>query len=206
MEVVHLRREEQAPDAREDGVADVLVQERHRARVNATRESVAHHEVVPFAQALQERIDARKVVAVVGIAHDDELALRRLDPALKSSAVPLALHRHDPGAGARGELSRPVGAPVVGDDHFTDDAEPVEALQRVAHARLDGLRLVKARHHDRQLDRIRDHLSQRSDVYHLPRMGYLGLLPIHSNHHNTVHPGFTEPKSCACMIDSACPH
>src|SRR5690606_23268586 len=64
--------EEQAPDESEDRVAEVLVKERHRARLDTAAEAVAHDEVVALAELVEEARDLAEVVAHVGVAHEDE--------------------------------------------------------------------------------------------------------------------------------------
>ena len=60
-------------------------------------------------------VEAGEVVAVVGIAHDDEAAARGPDPAVQRVAVALLGDRHDARACPFGDLLRAVGAAVVGD-------------------------------------------------------------------------------------------
>ena len=65
---------EEAADARQERVADPAMEPRHRAGLDATREAVAHHEVVAVAEVLEERPEVLEVVAVVGIGHEHERA------------------------------------------------------------------------------------------------------------------------------------
>ena len=48
----------------------------HGARLDAAGEAVAHDEVVAAAQRVDERAEVGEVVAVVGVAHDDEAPAR----------------------------------------------------------------------------------------------------------------------------------
>ena len=48
------------------------MEERHRTRPNPAFEPIPHHQVIPLAQLVEDGLDAGEVVAVVGIAHDDE--------------------------------------------------------------------------------------------------------------------------------------
>ena len=54
MEIAAGAVEEQAPDARENGIAEIPVQRRHRARHDAAAKTVAHHEIVAFPQFRDE--------------------------------------------------------------------------------------------------------------------------------------------------------
>jgi hypothetical protein len=68
------RMEEEAPDAREQRVADVPVLPRHGAGSKATQEPVAHHEIGAGRQRRDEGVQPREIIAVVRISHDDEPA------------------------------------------------------------------------------------------------------------------------------------
>ena len=59
------------PMTDQDRIADPAVLPGHRAGHDPAPEAVAHHQVVALAQLLDERLDRREVVAVVGVAHDD---------------------------------------------------------------------------------------------------------------------------------------
>jgi hypothetical protein len=71
VEVAHRRAEEQPPEPGQHRVAQVAVQRRHRAGAMPPK-AVAHHQVVALTQLLDERVERREVVAVVGVAHDHE--------------------------------------------------------------------------------------------------------------------------------------
>ena len=57
MKVTDLALEEQPADEREHGVAEILVQERHRPRLDAALEAVAHHEIVAGAELLDVQVE-----------------------------------------------------------------------------------------------------------------------------------------------------
>ena len=71
VEIAGRAAEEQAADPGQDGVADVPVLPGHRAALDAPAEPVAHDQIVPGAELLQERHQAREVVAVIRVADDD---------------------------------------------------------------------------------------------------------------------------------------
>src|SRR5208337_391329 len=79
------------PNLGENRISKVPMQSWHRAPLNASAEAVAHDEVRAPAQLLHEARDVAKVVAVVGIPHDDELATRSRDPAHQGVAVSLGV-------------------------------------------------------------------------------------------------------------------
>ena len=145
------RAVEPPADERERRIAQVLVQPRHRPGVDPALEAVAGHEVVPFTEPLDERLELREVIAVVGVAHDHPAAASSCDSAGQSRAVAALLDRNDARSELLGDLLRPVGRSVVGDHDLARDADPLERIQRLADADPDRLRLVQAWHHDREL-------------------------------------------------------
>ena len=152
VEVTDGDAEQGAPQPRQHRVADPAVQPRHGARLDATGEPVAHHQVVAGPQALDELVERREVIGVVGVAHDDERAASGADAAHQRCAVTLLGHGHHAGALGLGELDRPVGRTVVGHQHLTPYAAALEVGPCGAHAHRDGLLLVEARHQDREFE------------------------------------------------------
>ena len=152
VEVADVPLEEQPADEREHRVAQVLVQEGHGTGLDPALEPVAHHQVVAGTHGLDEGAEVVERVAVVGIGHQDVSTARGLDASADGGAV--AAHRHVDHArpGRAGEVLRPVGAAVVGEDHLARHAQLAHRGERLAHAHLDGLGLVEARQHHRQLE------------------------------------------------------
>src|SRR5438067_8185122 len=77
MEVTNPDAEEEAADRGQDRVADKPMTPAHRALVDPTTESVAHHEVRPLPKFRDKRPDRREVITVIGGAHHDVLVARR---------------------------------------------------------------------------------------------------------------------------------
>src|SRR5437879_3304229 len=92
MEITDGTVEEQPPDPRQDRVTEVPMERWHGTRADAAREAVAHHEVVTLPKLLHERTDRGEVVAVVGIAHDDEAPTGSSDATEQRAPVSLLLH------------------------------------------------------------------------------------------------------------------
>ena len=124
----------------------------HRARLDATHEAVAHHEVVAVAQPFDQRSDRLEVVAVVGVAHDDQASPRGVDAPDQGAAVALPRYLHDSDAQLLGDQLRAVGAAVVGDDDLRRQTELRYRVSCVTDALREGLRLIEAGHHYRHLD------------------------------------------------------
>ena len=152
VEVADRAGEEQAADEAQHRVAEVAVQEGHRAVLDAAAEAVAHDQVVAGPQALDEGFDVAEVVAAVGVAHDHVAAVGGFEAAHQRRPVALGGDVHDPRAEPAGDLLGAVGAAVVGDHDLADGARPLEPFLGHRDALPDRLLLVEARHHDRYLD------------------------------------------------------
>ena len=119
--VAHAGAEEEVEDARQDRVADVAVQPRHRARLDV-RHAVADHHVGAVVEPLDEARDLGEVVRQVGVGHHDVLAARRAEAGQIGAAVAALGLVDDARSGRRGELGAAVGRAVVGDDDLARDA------------------------------------------------------------------------------------
>src|SRR4029077_1162689 len=143
---------EDPADAGEDGVAEPRVRPGHCARLDSAQEAIADYELVALAQLGDQRTDGREVVARISVAHDDEAALRGIDAADQGAAVPLALDVHHPRAQLARDQLRTVAAAVVGDDDLGGVPALLDRPPRPGDASGQGLHLVEAWHHDRDLD------------------------------------------------------
>src|SRR2546426_605005 len=124
--------------------------------LDASGKAIPHHEVVPLAQLDDESADVAEFVAVVGVAHDDEVPARCGDPADERAPVPLGFYSDHARAHLFRDESRLVIASVVRDDDLARDAELPQRTLRLLDAPADRLRLVEAGHHDRELDLVCD--------------------------------------------------
>ena len=147
--------EKESPDEREDGIADPTVLPRHRSRRNraaTVRKPAAHYEIKAVAEFLNKPVDVGKVIAVIGITHDDPFGLGRLNAAAQGAAISFFPDRHDPGAGFLRDRRRTVGAAVVRHKDFARHPGGLEPPLRLGDA--DGKRfgLVQAGNHNGQFD------------------------------------------------------
>src|ERR1700722_5690980 len=110
MEVAARTAEEHAAYRGEHGVADVTVQRRHRSRLDAAKEPVAHHEFVALPELLDKATQVREVVAVVGITHDDVTAARRGNSGQQRTAIATLRHGDNARAMLQGDVLRAVAA------------------------------------------------------------------------------------------------
>jgi hypothetical protein len=152
MEVADAGTEEHAADQAEHGVAEVAMQERHGAGRDAAGEAIAHDEVAAAPQLRQERIEAGEIIAVVGVADDDEPPACRRDAGAERGAIAALRHRDDAGAAGQGIFDRAVGRAVVGDQDLAGDAGTGEVVGRLADTGGDRFGLVEARHQDGEFD------------------------------------------------------
>src|ERR1700739_721215 len=79
--------EEQASQAREHRVSQILMKSRHRARLNAAAKSVPHYQLRALAQLRYETRDVREIVTSIGIAHQNVPSTRRPDSSHQSVSI-----------------------------------------------------------------------------------------------------------------------
>src|SRR5262249_34684332 len=120
------RAEEAAADQREHRVAEVPVQPRHRAALDAAAEAVADDEVVAAAKLGDERLEMPEVVGAVGVSHDPEAPARGRDAPGERASVSALGDADDARALLLGERLRAVARPVVGDDDLAGDPESLD--------------------------------------------------------------------------------
>ena len=176
VEVADGDAEEQSPDPREHGVAQVTVQCGHRSGRDPALEPVAHDEVSARAQGLHEGADIVQGIAVVGVGHEDELPAGFLDPTAQGGPVAEFRDGDHPGAFVAGDLLRTVGRTVVGNDDLAPDAEAAHRISGLADTHGERLSLVEAREHDGQL----------ADLGSLPPRGGLDARNLRGIHHRRL--------------------
>src|SRR5579859_2487315 len=96
-----------------------MVQRRHSILLDATAKAIAHYEVRALSKLFHESWDVSKIIAIIGIAHDNELAPSRRNPAHQGISVTACRHMRDACAQPFSDLDRAVGAAVIGDDHLS---------------------------------------------------------------------------------------
>ena len=155
MKVLDRHLEEYPADQAQYRVAEIVVQQRHRSRHYPSAEAVAHDQVVPGSEVVQEGAEIRKIVAVVRISHDDVLAARGGDAANERRAISSRRHSHNTRPEPLGNSDGAVGAAVVGNQDLAAGIALAQEILCPRYARGDGFRLVEAGHQYRQLDRAR---------------------------------------------------
>src|ERR1700738_227444 len=104
MEVTDVGGEEEAPGETQQRMAKIAVQQRHGARPDAATKTVADDHRIAGAQALDERVELREIVAVIGIGHDYESSAGGVDSADQCAAVALVWDTHDSSTGLAREF------------------------------------------------------------------------------------------------------
>src|SRR5579859_2161514 len=125
---------------------------RHGAFLDPACETVAHHQVIAFAQTLEDWRNLPEVVALVGVAHDDVAARGSGDAAADGGPISGLIDQHHLCTVRLGDLLRTVGAPVVRDEDLRLQRHACNRLARTIDASPDGLCLVEAWHEDRDLE------------------------------------------------------
>ena len=152
VEVAHRDAEEDAADGGEHRVAEIFVQRRHGAGLDAAGEAVAHDQVVALVELGQEAGQMFEVVAGVGVGHHHVLAAGRLDAGDQRRAVAAGGDVDYARAFDQRDLQRPVDRAVVGDHDFAGKAGVVDGLRGLANADGESLGLIQARHEDGEVE------------------------------------------------------
>ena len=71
--------EEHSSDARENRITEISMKRFHRAGLDPAGETISHDQIESFAEFIDEGPQVRKIITVIRIAHDDELAARGCD-------------------------------------------------------------------------------------------------------------------------------
>src|SRR5215472_2245207 len=98
------------------------MQRRHGARLDgaaAGRKPAPLREVVASPKSFDKSGEFGEIVAVVGVAHDDERAARGGNSTAQRVAVALQWDIDHPSAELTRDVLRAISAPVVGNDDFT---------------------------------------------------------------------------------------
>src|SRR5262249_53945385 len=147
VDVMDRRAEPEARERAEERIADPPMQHGHRAVLDAPAprgEAAALHEIASLLELAHEPRHLAEVVAVVRVPHDHELAASPRDPGHQGAPVPAHLDGDQARPGAHGDLSRSIGAPIVGDDDLPADAALAQRALRLLDARGERVRLVEA--------------------------------------------------------------
>ena len=110
--------EEQVHERRQRGRAQVAVLPGHGARTDTAQEPIPHDKIRALMEGPHERGNVRKIVALVGVAHDDETAAGLLDSKPQGAPVPAHGGEDDSRPCFLRDRDRIVRRTVVGDDHF----------------------------------------------------------------------------------------
>jgi len=122
----------------------------HRARFDAPREAITHHQFVSGAKLLHKGHQGHEIVAAVRITHDDIAAIRRFDPVPQRVAVATLRDINDPRTAFLGNLLRSIGAAVIRDQNLAIDAVLIQKPPRILDAERQCFRFVQAGHENRQ--------------------------------------------------------
>src|SRR5260370_21740796 len=104
-----------AADRRQHRIAEIAVQGRHRPRLDAALEAVAHDEVVAGAQPLEKAAERGEIVAVVAAAHDVVRAACRPYAAEQRPAIATLRDIDNAGGLLPGVPPPPLAAALIGD-------------------------------------------------------------------------------------------
>src|SRR5262245_66300332 len=86
---------------------------------SARGEATSLHNVESFTKFLDEFWSGQKIIAVICIAHDDELSPRGRDATHESTAIPSLSYIDNAGSKLLGDRRTSIGASVIGNDVFS---------------------------------------------------------------------------------------
>src|SRR5207249_9804858 len=115
------------------------------ARFDFSFEAIAHHNFITFAPFCAKARHLREIIAVIGIAHDDELSARLFNSLAQCMTVAPQLGMNNSGAVLLGGFDRTLRGSIIRDDDFALNACFFEGSNGLVDAKCDGLRLVETR-------------------------------------------------------------
>src|SRR5579883_2648017 len=136
------RAEQRIQERRQSGVAEISVQERHRAGLDTPKEAITHHQVIALAKLLDEIRHFAEVVAVIGIAHDDVGSAASCNSRLQRGAIAARLDSNHPGSVSFRDFNRAVGRAVVSDDDLAAQPGFLERRAGLINAKSQRICLV----------------------------------------------------------------
>jgi hypothetical protein len=80
--------EKEPSESREQGIAEISVQQRHGSRPDAALKAIAHDELITVAKLLDKWIEFSEIVTIVRVAHYDEPAAGSLYARTQGVAIP----------------------------------------------------------------------------------------------------------------------
>src|ERR1700733_7909490 len=92
VKVAHPGGEEQPPREAQQWIAEIPMQEWHGAGSDAAAKTMADDHQVPLAQSFDECIEPRKIVAVIGVTHNDVAPMGCVDAANECVSIAFACY------------------------------------------------------------------------------------------------------------------
>src|SRR5437667_525184 len=157
--------EKQFQDSRKHGVADLFMMPSHRARFDFSFEAIAHHNFIAFAPFCAKARHLREIIAVIGIAHDDELSARLFNSLAQCMTVAPRRGMNNSGAVLLGDFDRTVSGSIIRDDDFAMNACFFEGSNGLVDAKCDGLRLVETRNNYEDVKSLMQRLITRPSAF-----------------------------------------
>ena len=146
MKITRAYSKEPATDGAEYGVAQIAMQQRHRARFDFAFEPVPQHKFIALAQLRQKRPEVTKIIAAVRIAHDDEASVGGQNASPQRGAIAADRDFNDARTRSQRDVSRAIGASVICDNDFARDARLLEEAKRLGDTCRKRFGLIQARH------------------------------------------------------------
>ena len=127
--IPHTRMEKIVQDGSDDGISQMLMQNRHCAGLDFAAKAISHDQFGTRAPLGNEQRDLGEIVAVVGISHHNELPFCFLDSLAQCAAIATSSGVHHAGAVFVGDFKRAVGRTIVSDNNLSGNACLSEGCQ-----------------------------------------------------------------------------
>jgi len=129
------------------------MQRGHGFRAYSAAKAIAHDQVGPVAQLLEEAGKMVELVRVIGVAHEYVLSARGEDAGVQGRSVAANRHGDQACAVIACNLLGAIGRPVVGDDDLARNRVGAQRGVGFVDTGGEGFGLVQAGHHYRELHR-----------------------------------------------------
>jgi hypothetical protein len=164
MKVRDRRLEEDTTKKAQYRVTEPSVQKWHGAWLDGAPEPRPHDQIGSISQRLDHRDRLTKVVTLVGITHDQQSPSGDGQTAHQSAAVSASVDVDNTDPVLEGNGLRSIGTPVVGDYNLRIEVIRLDTRPRSLDTGSQGVSLVEAGHHERDLDPLLGHVFLNSKI------------------------------------------
>ena len=104
---------------REHRNPQISMQKRHGTHLHCSGKTIADDEIISFPEGIDKRLQTRKIIAVITIAHNNVSASRSVDPTCQGVPITLSGNRNNTGSHFSGNCRRAICASVICNQDFS---------------------------------------------------------------------------------------